>query len=57
LTQGQKGDINNSRELTKGWVEFIDLCEEMGYGKIQEVIIRDGEPVYASIAKHDIKFG
>ena len=44
-------------ELTKEQKDFLDLCKEIGYGKIQEVIVQNGQPVYASTVKQDYKFG
>lgn len=42
-------------EVTEHQKAFLDYCQELGYGKI-EVVIRDGEPVYGTQVKIDVKF-
>ena len=44
------------KQLTKAQQEFLDFCEKLGYGKI-EIVIKDGQPVYATQVKQDTKFG
>lgn len=45
------------KELSKAQRDFLDLCQKIGFGKINEVIVQNGEPVYASTVKQDYKFG
>ena len=52
----EKCAIIEKIELTKAESEFREFCHKLGYGKI-EVIIKDGEPVYATQIKQDTKFG
>lgn len=56
MTKDDKCATNINKELTKAQQDFLDFCKELGYGKA-EVLIRDGQPVYASYIKQDHKFG
>lgn len=55
LTDVSDKDID--RKVTKAQAEFLDCCEELGYGKMEMVIIRGGEPVFCDIPKESRKFG
>ena len=57
MTEKDKSATNQYKELSKAQADFLALCGEIGYGKIQEVIVQKGEPVYASTVKQDYKFG
>jgi len=38
------------KELTKAQVAFLVYCKEIGWGIIEEVLIKNGEPVYVKRA-------
>ena len=42
--------------LHSNWCEFINLCERLGFGEIENLRIQDGLPMVAEIVKKKINF-
>lgn len=43
-------------ELTDAQIKFLEYCKELGFGMIDTVIVKDGEPVMAKQSEKNIKF-
>ena len=44
MTESEKGDITNNKELSKTQLNFLEFCKRFGWGKV-EVTVVNGEPV------------
>ena len=48
-------EILAERAADQAWESLRKLCEEIKFGKIEELTIRDGAPVHAEIVRRSIK--
>ena len=53
-----KERVNNIRSLRlhANWCDFIELCEKLGFGEIENLKIQNGVPVVAEVVKKKINF-
>jgi len=51
LTNSEKCDINKSKELTEAQLDFLEVCQQLGWGKI-ELTVQNGEPAYSRVIEH-----
>jgi len=49
--------IIESKELTKAQADFLEYCKKIGFGTIEKVEVKNGEPVYSLRALEGQKFG
>lgn len=52
-----KHDIIEVKELTKCQKDFLEYCQRLGYGTIEKVEVKNGQPVYALRKIEGRKFG
>ncbi|MFC2168905.1 hypothetical protein ACFLRW_07970 [Acidobacteriota bacterium] len=50
--------VNNNRNgyLHANWCDFINLCEKMDFGEIEQLKIQNGLPIVAEVVKKKINF-
>jgi len=45
-TEGEPGSEPNTRRLSEGRRRLLEEMRDVGYGRIEHVVVRDGEPVF-----------
>lgn len=53
------GEAISSREsivLTPVEIRFIEFCRELGYGELERIVVRNGEPLEVEVARRKIRF-
>lgn len=44
-------------EVSETQKKFLDFCVELKYGIIKDVVVQNGQPVFATTVEKNIKFG
>ena len=50
-------EIKEIKELTESQKAFLEYCRKLGWGTIEKVEVKNGEPVYAVRVIEGQKFG
>ena len=46
MTNSEKGVYTENKEITETQLDFLNICQEIQWGKL-EVVIQNGEPVFS----------
>ena len=57
---GDEPEVRSSEaasSLHPAWKEFVQFCQDLGFGEVENLKIQDGLPVLAEVTRKKVKFG
>lgn len=56
LTRMMNMIVKADLELSEEDIQFLQFCQEVGWGKLTSVLVQDGHPVRADTVRYDVRF-
>jgi hypothetical protein len=48
--------VGREPAISSQWIEFVQFCKNLGFGRIEKLEIQNGQPMMAEVVTTKVKF-